>query len=276
MGGVHDILADDDGIWVACTSADLLIKLNWQGSLLDTWEWRRSPDLRAAFGYGRLPRVDRTLDYRNPENMRDGVRNTVHLNNLASGQGGIWISLGRVIAPGQFRRKQLGAWLGKMARLAGIPMRQEKTIPGVKTGPLPGITNSSWAVVHLKPDSPAVIKKLIRNTSVPNHNVWVNGKELVFNDTNRDRVVRTSLDGSGTDLEIPIPGSPGFLRGLLPLGGSRFLVGSQNPLAIYEVDFDRAAVIHTIRLQGKARESVYGIYALPDDFGDPPETLGVE
>ena len=40
LGGVHDVLAEEDGIWAACTCADLLLRVSWDGRLLTAWDWR--------------------------------------------------------------------------------------------------------------------------------------------------------------------------------------------------------------------------------------------
>ena len=40
MGAIHDILAEQDGIWVTCTGVDLLVKVSWHGNILWHWEWR--------------------------------------------------------------------------------------------------------------------------------------------------------------------------------------------------------------------------------------------
>ncbi len=63
MGGVHDILAEVDGIWITCTNADLLLKLDRTGKMVADWEWRVDRSLVAGFGFRGLPKVDRTPDY---------------------------------------------------------------------------------------------------------------------------------------------------------------------------------------------------------------------
>src|SRR5258705_12275770 len=60
MGGIHDIWAEEDGVWIACTNADLLVKVDWTGNVLTDWEWRLDKELVAELGFRSLPKVDRS------------------------------------------------------------------------------------------------------------------------------------------------------------------------------------------------------------------------
>ena len=57
------------------------------------------------------------------------------------------------------------------------------------------------------------------------------------------------------------------------LRGLEFLVGSQFPAAVYEVDLETFRVRAEYALNGEANESVYGVCLLPDEFDDPPPSL---
>jgi hypothetical protein len=107
---------------------------------------------------------------------------------------------------------------------------------------------------------------------VPNHNVHLQGDVLVYNDSNGSRLVGQGM-AKGNELAVEIPGSPSFVRGLAHLGGLEFLVGNQEPLALYRVDLATQRVVRRILLGGVEHESTYGICLLPDSFDDPPERL---
>ncbi|CAN5780194.1 hypothetical protein BH23GEM7_BH23GEM7_39530 [soil metagenome] len=272
FGGVHDILGEEEGIWVACTSADLLLKVDWEGRLLAEWEWRRDERLVEALGFLRLPPVDRRVDYRDPQSMRGGVRNTVHLNAVSRGTDGLLLSFGRILSPAAYRRRRLAATVGRLAVAAGIRGRRRPNSSGVAAH-VGTTAGSSAALVQLREDGSAAMLKSIPGTSVPNHNVIQIGDALVYNDSNADNVVATWLDGRHPDRVVRIPGDPGFVRGLARLDGDTILVGSQAPAAIYLVNLRTGRVEAAIPLEGQSNESVYGIALIPPTFDPPPSRL---
>ena len=234
MGGVHDILVDGDGIWVTCATADLLLKVDWTGKVLADWEWRLDKNLTASFGFRNLSQVDRRLDYRDPETMRDGVHNTVHLNAVSRSPEGLLLSFGRILSPAAYKKAKVASVLGRIAKYIGLKRRnhnsKQEAMPGT---PVPKIEGSSSALILLREDGSAKILKRIFGTSVPNHNVIQVENSLIYNDSNGNRVVATALDESSPDRCVEIPGQPGFVRGLAQLDKDSFLVGSQAPAANY-------------------------------------------
>jgi len=141
------------------------------------------------------------------------------------------------------------------------PMSQ---IPAVK------ISGTSSAIILLREDGSSKILKYVAGTNVPNHNVIQVGNSLIYNDSNGGKVVSTSLNGKCTDRMVDIPGQPNFVRGLVQLDKYNFLVGSQSPAAIYQVDLESCKVVSTFLLNGQPNESVYGICIIPTEFNDPP------
>ena len=270
-GGIHDILAVDDGVWVTATSADLLLKLGWDGSLLTAWEWRGDAALAAALGFLRLTPVDRGRDYRDPESLRHGVPNLAHLNAVSPRPGGLLVSLGRVLSPAAYRRRRLAGLAGWVARGLGLGRRSGGPRP--LAGPPSRIRGSSTAFVGLADDLSAELLGRVGDIDVPNHNALEVDGHLVYNDSNGSRLVARPLDGNSPERAVALPGDPSFPRGLAHLGGGRFLVGNQGPLALYEVDLDEERIVARIPLPGEPRESAYGICLIPDSFDDPPAGL---
>ena len=268
LGGIHDVLATEEGLWVASTSADLVVKLGWGGELLDVWEWRLDRQLGRALGLHRVPPVDRTRDYRDPESMRRGVPNLVHLNGLGRSPEGVLVSLGRVQSAASYRRYRLRGVLGGVASALGVK-RRRRPRSTVRPREVPG---SSSALVRLLPGGTSELLCRTREISVPNHNVHLQGDVLVYNDSNGSRLVGQGM-AKGNELAVEIPGSPSFVRGLAHLGDLEFLVGNQEPLALYRVDLAAQRVVRRILLGGVEHESTYGICLLPDSFDDPPERL---
>lgn len=269
MGGVHDILAEEDGIWVTCTSADLLLKFAWNGELLMDWEWRRDENLLASLGFQVMPPVNRAVDYRNPDSSRDIVGNIVHLNAINRGSEGLLISFGRVISAGTYRKLKLRRLIGSIAKSVGVRPRKKKKLGDLPVG---RIEKSSSALILLRKDGSTKILKKIVGTSLPNHNIIESAGLLVYNDSNGNRVVRTPI-GDDEEMAVSIPGARPFVRGLAQLSQHRFLVGSQGPAAIHEVDFQTGGSKVAYLLDGEPNESVYGICLLPSRFNDPPAKI---
>lgn len=271
MGGVHGILAEEDGVWVTCTMADLLIKVDWEGRLVRDWEWRRDDALVAAFGYGRLPPVDRDVDYREPGSSRTGVRNVAHINGVCRGADGrLVLSFGRVLAPAVYRRQAVARTAGRLAQAVGVTWRPaadaRKPLPAVPAGTIAG---SRYAVVALDGAGRSEILLTETDTRVPNHDVEVNDGLLVYCDTNRGRLAGADVETGAVRCAVAIPGEPSFVRGLEPLGGLRFLAGSQRPAAVHEVDLGAEAITATYALDGDPDESVHNIAVVPEGFADP-------
>jgi len=274
FGGIHDLLAEADGIWVTCASADLLVKVSWSGEILADWEWRRDPNLRRAFGLTSIPPVDRGLDYRDPETMRTGVRNTVHLNAIARCPQGLLLSFGRVLSPRAYRAAWWRSAAGRLASKLGLPARTSR--PTSLDAPS-RVEGASAFIVLLEESGSTTVLRRSEGAAIPMHNVaWVNDK-LIFNDSNAGALVATAGGNSG-DRSVPIPGRPSFARGLAHCRDEVFWVGSQAPLALYRVDLETSTITATIPLHGQEHESVYAICPLPPRFcrAKPPSTGLVE
>jgi hypothetical protein len=273
FGGIHDILAEEDGIWVTCTSADLLVKVDWNGEIVGEWEWRRDKELARALGLGGIPHVRRDLDYRDPNSMRRGVPNAVHLNGIARGPGGLLLSFGRILSPKHYRKQRWTGVLGAIAVAAGVKARPHRPKSALVTDHVGRMAGCSSGVVLLQENWKSEVLLRVEGTSVPNHNVAQIGETIAYNDSNGGRIVAVALDGVSPDRSVTIPGNPSFARGLAQLDRTRFLVGSQAPAAIYLVDLAAGRVDTTFLLNGEATESVYGLCILPKRFLPPPDSL---
>lgn len=273
MGAIHDIFAEKEGIWVTCTNADLLLKVDWDGRILQRWEWRRDEKLRRAFGFGRLPCADRNFDYRDPRSRPPGVPNMVHLNAVTRSGDGLLLSFGRILSPRAYRRARLVGLGGRVAGLFGGRRRKAK----LPRDPLsPGRAenaDSSSAILLRRPRRNAEILHRVAGVAVPNHNALRVKDALLYNDSNRGALVMTGGDGGSRQRVVEIPGNPSFARGLAQVSEHAFLVGSQMPAAVYTVDMEKLRVTGCCRLDGAPYETVYGLCLLPDAFQDPPPRL---
>jgi hypothetical protein len=242
LADVHEVLAEEHGIWVTAAGWDMLILVGWDGERKDWWSFRRDRRLVRKLGYKRrnLPPLSPDADYRDPR-IRAAAADSVHLNALLRSGDSLLLSFGRIINTGD------------------------------------GSTSS--AIVRL-PDRrrflPRRVSLLYHRTGidVPNHNIGEEGDLLVYNDSNRNCLVGYDPRRGEERVVVEIPGDPGFARGLARVGAGRWLVGSQAPLAVYLVDLDRAKIVATYLLGGVENETVFGICPLPEEFGDPLQPAG--
>jgi len=273
MGGVHDVLAEDDGFWACCTNADLVVKFSWKGEVMEHWDCRGDSTVAARLGLDWAPPVRLDLDYRELEIAGRAESNLLHLNSLGTSPSGLLVSLGRISPRSRYLKSRARGFVAGLADRIGVRSSGEAVAPKQLTA-VPSVQRegSKSAVIRLGKDG-AEILHLAEGTAVPNHNADELDGRLVFNDSNNDQVVELSLDGSQSPSRVELPGEPPFARGLLRLGERRVFVGSQAPAALYEVDLAEGSIQRKAELGGAPNESVFAICGLPDDFDDPPDEL---
>ena len=275
MGGIHDVLAVEDGIWVTSTAASLLVKLDWAGELVQHWNWAADSELARALGFRRPPRFDDTIDYRVPA-YGLGAHDVVHMNAVISRASRLVVSLGQIRSPAiqHWQRVRSSAMrTGEalpLSRRAIAVLRNRRMRGGEERSvPAPGKTAASHAIVELdlRDGRPGAARALWRQggVSTPKHNVGFAGETVVFNDSEIG-LAGVRLATGDPEYTIPIPGSPTFARGLCMLGGDECLIGSQRPAAIYRVSLRTRSVLDAIELDGEPWETVYAICTVPDEF----------
>lgn len=265
-GAIHDVLAEESGVWLTCTNADLVARFTWDGELAETWSWRDDPELVRELGFDALPSPDLTLDYRDPRTLQSGVTNIAHLNAVARGRGGLLVSLGRVLDPVEVARRRRMAPLGRAAARLRVTRRRKPDSSPTPAGVIPG---SSSAIVVRRDDGSAHTLTSRTGIGVPSHNVLERDGVLHYNDTNAGSLVAFDCDRK-TETSVAVSGDPSFARGLAHWQDDIFLVGSQRPLAVYAIDVGLGRVTRTYELGGEENESVYAVAVLPDGFAEPP------
>lgn len=243
MADVHDVLADERGIWVAATGIDQLLLVGWDGTLQHAWTFRKHRKLLKELGFEKrsLPRAEATLDLRDPR-LRGAGYDRLHLNSLGRSSKGILVSFGRVRPTEALDVECSSALVRATENGSGRP---------------------EVDVLHVRPA-----------VRLPSHNVAEDGDLLVYNDSSRHQLVAWDVVRQEARCEVPIPGSPPYARGLARIGDELYLVGSQAPLSVHAVDVRRGEVVASYPLAGIQDEVVFGICALPDEFADPRQPLG--
>jgi len=246
MVDVHDVLAEERGIWVAATGIDMLLLVGWDGRLERAWTFRKNRELLDELGFRKrsLPRADPALDLRDPR-LRGAGYDRFHLNSLGRSSQGILLSFGRV-------------------RATEDPLADaESALVHVAENGV--VSDPRLSVLHRRD-----------GVRLPNHNVAEDGDLLIYNDSNTSRLVAYDRATGEARCEVSIPGSPPYARGLARIGPDLWLVGSQAPLAVHAVDLRQDQVVASYPLGGVQDEVVFGICVLPDAFGDPRQPLGAD
>jgi hypothetical protein len=254
LSSVHDVLADERGIWVSCTRGDSVALFDWEGELADWWSLGTDPKLVQALNLHLVRPFDPAADYRDPRIDLQGW-STVGLNGLGRGPSGVLVSLGRIA--------------DRVKR------------PRLPFGKPPLLDPPSFAIVALPPQArlretaaSIVLHRTDLRVEAPNHNAAEEEDLLLYNDSNRSALVVWDR-AAGRELHaVPIPGDPAFARGLCRIAPGRWLVGSQKPLALYAVDVEAGAIVASYDLNGDDEETVYAICELPDRFDDPRPAPG--
>jgi hypothetical protein len=283
FGGIHDLLCEPDGIWLTCTDLDLLVKVGWDGTIIDSWNWRRDPDLVHTLGFRSVPPFDPSVDHRDPLITHARVGNIVNLNAVSREGERLLLSFGRVVPPRlvrwQLTKARVASMLGrgKLGRAAVGAVRRSRDILSGRAGRPERFRGSTSAIVRLHANgtelhTAEVVLRTPTSAGVPNHNVFESGSVLVYNDANAGALV--SYDAAtGRRQAVAIPGAPPFPRGLVPLENGLFAVGDQRPAAVHLVDLAAGRIWRSLVFTGPANESVYAIAALPDHFDDPPPRI---
>jgi hypothetical protein len=280
----------------------MVVRLTWDGRLIDAWQWRSDRRVRAAFGLGPLPSFSRWADHRNPEH--GGLRLDVgHLNAVATRGDDLLVGLGVVRRPRLPWSLAAAATASRSAQRLGLerPVRAAvdaaaafgpgrrflghraiASVPGFdRPPPSPGTRRDwTWAVLEL----PGAARGLPRRTrarvvashpsaGLPAHNVVPFGDLIAVNDSTRGRVLTVDARSGAVVSAVQIEGELPFPRGLLRLDDGRFLVGVQDPARLLTVDLERGGVDEVIDLPDDRNEAPYAIAPVPDGFADPAGRL---
>ena len=244
MVDVHDVLAEERGIWVTATGIDLLLLVAWDGRLVHEWTFRK--DAGACCGSSGFGGARCRGPIRRSTCATHGCRgrgyDRLHLNSLGRSDDGILISFGRVVPDDDPEAERSSALLRVTENGDGRPQ---------------------LAILHRQ-----------QGVRMPSHNVAEDGGLLVYNDSSGNRLVAVERATGNLRYAVEIPGSPPYARGLARIGDDLWLVGSQAPLAVHAVDFRRGEVVGSYPLGGIQDEVVFGICPLPDAFAQPRQPLG--
>jgi len=276
LGDIHELAPAPGGVWACSTRADQLVRLRWDGSVAERWSFRDDPGLVRRFGYRTVAPVDDALDHRVMRDVDLDAVDLTHVNGVTVVAGGLLVGLGRVRLPAPSPAERAAAAVGAIAHAAvvGRPLTRRLRDERVRRSgadPVPGARRHGLLVL-LAGGLPARVLVDRPLVQWPNHNQLEHGREVVLCDTSAGRVVAIDRD-SGSERSVAVPQASAFLRGLAPLDGDRFLVGTRRPAALHVVDLASCRAEPAMALSDNADESVHDIEPLPAAWNDPPRAL---
>lgn len=276
LGDLHELSAAADGVWACSTRADQLVRLGWDGAVLDRWSWRDDPTLVERFGYRTVAPINEHLDHRVMRDVDLDAVDLSHVNGVVARGDSLLVGFGRVRRPSPSSAERVAAAAGAVADaiVVGRPLTRRLRAERVRrfgADPVPGTVRRGM-VVELRPGAPAQV--LVDRTLVkwPNHNQLPHGDEIVLCDTSAGRVVAISPT-TGAERVVEVPQASSFLRGLAHVADDRFLVGTRRPAALHLVDLESGRAELALALSEELHESVHDVEPLPDDWDDPPAAL---
>lgn len=229
FAGLHEMFVDSDGIWLTSTVHDLVLKIDFNGEIIDKWWGSESEQLQSIFNYtSRNLNIDMKFSEAKFAEEYDKYckDERLHINTVWKHGDEVYV---------------LSCW--KQAFIRIRPM-SEKII----------VHDSSLMAPHngIISDRGEI---LINNTMKQALNVYdlTTGQLL--------REIPTKIYDEHVSEQFA---KSGWQRGLAHMQGSKYLVGT-SPATIFEVDIDTGAIGHVLQLDNDVRHCIHGL-AVVDNF----------
>lgn len=223
LAGLHEIYVDSEGIWLTSTVHDLVVKLDFDGNVIDEWWGSESQLLQQAFGFtGR----NLDLEFNFPEETfiseyeRYCKEERLHANTVWPHKGGIYVLACR--------------------EKAFIRIRPEPERIILYDSQLGSPHNSI-----VTPEDHIIINdtqnELIRTYDLSSGRNLMTLSTPIYEDGNSKQFAKA-----------------GWQRGLAHVEGSVYLVGT-SPATIFEVDIDKGVVGQICRIDTDVRHCIHGL-----------------
>jgi hypothetical protein len=251
--GIHEIHLVRDGIWVAATDIDSIVKVDLDGNLLEKWCFHQDAGLCGELGFSDPPTPDWEVDHRL---KKDETLDRGHLNGIVPENGKLVISLGLLRPNLRVRaEKDTGGPTPKKGLLAGL----KKTVKSTRVFKMKKLkeVTTEGVVIDLYPETKKA-RVVYRNPAiVPDHDghPW-DADTLLFNKTGLCDMYIIDRGSGEVRREVRLPGN--WLRGMDRVDDRRVMVGT-GPAALHTVDVKTGKVLESMELSKDPNESVHGI-----------------
>jgi len=278
--GIHDILIQNDTVWITSSRNDLLFQFRLDGDLINYFDlrqysnrfkdsrWKPSPFLSADQIY------TGKIDFRNPATHNHQASDSAHLNGVdLLPNGHLIISFGMMLNNRMEAWLRLKNWLFRHAMWKHVLVANHWMKKFIKNKSFTQNeliihpASAECAVVEIDHEKNFIPLLLLRDITVPGHSIRIlkDGTAVFLNTSKGEiihfhpqlkKIISTTVIGSG------------FLRGARQLSDGGLLLGDNQRLMLFDIVQQKILAQYTI--SDNSNESVYDINILPDHFDLPP------
>lgn len=228
LAGLHEMYIDASGIWLTSTVHDLIVKLDFDGKILDEWWGSESELLQNRFGFsGR--KMNLQLDFPK-ENFSDAYEQYCAEERLHANT--VWVHDEKV-------------YVLACRKLALIKIRPEPEQIILADQRLKSPHNGI-----VTPDGRIILNDT-QHQAIRSYDL-ASGRPL--------RTLMTSLYLRPHSHQFT---TAGWQRGLAHVSGSIFLVGT-SPATVFEVDIDRGLIGQVCAIDSDVRHCIHGLTVTKD------------
>jgi hypothetical protein len=283
FAAVHDIVFDEDTLWVTAARIDVLMQVDLSGNLLRYYYLREPspalkdlgwrPDLLIREADVRGERIE----YRDSSTHEEEVYDRAHVNSVVvMPDGDLLVSLGMVLDTKfatllrvKNRLLKAGIWpllLAANRRLRGILGVKKNMHSDLVVQP----ARAQSAIIRISPDDKRELTLTLDDVTVPSHSLMqMPDGTIVYLNTTKGEVVH--FEASTGDVISITKVTDGFLRGVTLLPDSSLLLGSKGELLKY--DLSTCQILDSFCITDDKNESVYDLMLLPSHYSLPPDSF---
>ena len=282
VSAIHELIYDEEGIWVTSTVNDALARFDLKGNLKEFHYLREQKTLmRQLKGPQKILLRPQDIfagnrDFRSRSYIKSDKYDRVHVNGLAfSHDGRMFLSLGLVAGELFGILMNIKTFLRRLKlwnlflsinrfirRLLGL---RKKMLSDLVIQPNQGRS----AIISMDQSSGWKLHLQFPVTHNPSHSVRLldDGTGLYLN-SSHGSIVHFDVDGN---ILLSEKITEKFLRGLLVFPDRRLVIGAGNTLLIY--DLNARKIMTEILLTDDPKNFVFDIQIFPPDFELPPKSL---
>jgi len=280
LGGIHDLCVVGDQVWITSSRNDLLFCFDFQGNILDYYDFRKMPEVLHDIKWKPKPYLSDKqilsgqIDFRDPRTHDPNVSDAAHINGVDILPGGdLLVSLGLLIDTNFSRLLLLKKWMvekgiwKKWLALNRVISRVFSMKKKMHSDMVIQPARAYSAVVRITENRQVKPCLSFYGPTVPSHSVRVlqDGTAVYLNTTNGE-IIHFSPD-TGVVISKEVLGIK-FLRGVRQMKNGNLLVGDHQMLYCY--DHLHNKIIDTMQISNDPDEAIYDIYLMPDDLALPP------
>ncbi len=282
--GIHDIIFQDDTIWVTSTRNDLLFQFDFSGNILDFINLREihfinkiAPQTK-KYSLTKKMVIEGKINFRDPRTHDHAFCDLLHVNSLAIlDNNNLLISCGLIKEINRYQLHQLinriknydslylMNYLHKLYENIASNNRQIKQTKNSQKTQL-----SKSVILKLSNSNDVIGGLLLNNCSVPSHSlrnlnrnsaIYLNSTsgELIFLDTNR------------IEFQNKIKVGNNFLRGVKVVDENSIFIGDNNFLINF--NSQNKKIVSRTLISNDVNEAIFDINILPDNFKLPPKSF---